>query len=183
MNKSKEKINFNYQNLLLQEKLNYSDFNERYIMIQKIAKQSLDTSILNIKNRIELVRVASNSIDITYGNFKVKSRVEKLLLTTNIVFYDEDKFIDDIMNKFNVDINQLLELVNKINELDLNDKDYLNSTVGAWIELYIPNYILIADYYGLKHSKDLILVKLLEIIYLRPEKLSLENRKEKIKFF
>lgn len=180
----KDRINFNYQNLLLEKDVDNEQIKERYPIIKKCTNVLINKGYSSFNTKSDLVNLAKRNLNQTIfmtKNFKftAKNKTEKLLLVTNTLFNNDDNFIR-ILKEYNVDINRCHELKDLLNSLDRNDKDYLNGTIAAWIELYIPTFGLIADYYGLKNNNtDFILVKLLELMYLHPEKLIHEQSKTK----
>lgn len=179
-----EKLNFNCQFLLLEKNLNYEGFEDRYLLIQHIAKKVVKDNFRKIKSRISLLGLARDGFNKNFildstNSFKANTKAEKLLLASNILFHDEDNFIDTVINKYKISSDNLLLLKDELNELDLKNKEELGNKVDELIELYIPNFQNLIIHYGINSAKELILVKLLEIVYLRPEQLGLEIKKQK----
>lgn len=104
------------------------------------------------------------------------NRIEKLLLVTNIVFDNSEKFLDVLINKCHVQIENCMELKEALNNLDKKDKDFLNNTIDALVNHYIPTWNMVKEYYGIKNNDDIILTKLLEVIYLYPELLEKQKK-------
>lgn len=173
---------FHYQNLLLEKEIHYPEFQEHYPLIQKEALKKLNSYEkmyhvhTYIKIRLANDRITNPTIRLNENERLTLNRVEKLLLATNIVFDNNEKFLD-VLKTYNVQMENCIELKTVLNELDKKDKDFLDGTINGLVHHYIPTWDMIKEYYGIKNNDDIILTKLLEISYLYPE--LLEKSKQK----
>lgn len=172
---------FNYQNLLLEKEIQYSEFEKQYILLKDFSKRQLNNyryfkrkiniSTLEKLNLGNKLLITSKQINRNFND------IEKLLFVLNVTFDDEKKFIDTLINKYNIEITNCYELKDILNTLDKTDGEFLNSTIEALVNNYLQNWNLAIEYYGIQKNEDIVLAKLLEIMYLRPELLEKENRK------
>lgn len=179
MLKNAQRLNFSINNLILEKEVNNKTFNEEYQLLQDCAKEIVDENGQS-KTNLELLEIAKKSIKSTHilnnnKAFYAGTKVKKLFLITNIIFCNENDFIDVILNHFLVNVDKLYELKDTLN-LYIDNEEYLANNINKLIIKYIPNYYLIAEHFKMEDNPDLILVKLLEILYLKPEKFEIKKK-------
>jgi len=173
---------FHYQNLLLENDVTYPDFEKRYALLSRMVTVEMnfykDFHRKWPTHAVEKIN-AANKIMRKENINKCFNRTEKLLMLTQIVMPSHEEFVDTLINKWQIDMEQCCALKDILNTLDRNDKDYLDGTIDALVNHHIPNWKLITTYYGLNQNEDIVLTKLLEIMYLHPEMIEKTNHKNK----
>lgn len=174
---------FHYQNLIQEKDFNYNNFEERYKAIKKYSISKLKE--FKSKNHIiaprhvwECAKRSSNNPIYEYNGkeYKFNNRQEKILIITNILFPDENYFLQKFF-KYNVELENCFKLKCVLNELDRNDKDFLDGTMEGLVRYYIESFDSIAKDLQMSGNNEFIIYKLMEIIYFSPE--LLEKTKQK----
>lgn len=176
---------FHYQNLIQEKDFLYPNIMDKYKEIKlfadsrvynlrKTKKQILMKNLINTAKTsvAKQVRLDKNTI------FTFNKRQERILIVNNILFNDDEYFINKILNDYNVSIESIYNLKDVLNELDRKDEDYLDGTMEALVRYHIPAFDIIAKDLNIGYYNEFIIWKLMEIVYLKPE--LLEHKKELI---
>lgn len=180
---------FNYKNIIQEKDIGYEGFNTKYIEIKEYSKYKYmnyrrKKRTINMKECWDLARrVAVKETYVGSPDNKVcfKKGVERKLIVTNILFPDEEKFMDLLCNEYKISIESCIKLKEAINILDKEDGDFLNGTLEGIVRYYIPTFDAIAHSLKMNASNEFIIWKLMEILYLNKELVKKYEDKEKIK--
>lgn len=176
---------FHYQNLIQEKDFSYPEFGEHYAFIKEVVLITKKRIAYNGKTSFKHLlttasTVAQNPYFYLNKDQKLKpNRVERILFITNFLFSDNKEFIDNLIEKYNIDIEGCYKLKEVLNTLNRADKDFLDSTMDALVNYHIPNFSIIKAEYGLEKTDEFIIWKLMEILYFYPELLEKQAQKKK----
>lgn len=174
---------FHYQNLIQEKDFQYEDMDKRYERVKDYTKICLRE--FKKKNNIittrQLWKLAIASSDKAFYTEKAKkiyfNRQEKILIITNILFSDEEKFVTKLFSHYEIDLEKCYKLKDVLNELDRKDEDFLDGTMEGLVRYYIPPFDVIAKDLSMNVNNEFIIYKLMEIMYFNPS--ILEKAKQK----
>lgn len=109
------------------------------------------------------------------SNYSLNTNLEKQIFINNYVFNDVDKFLS-ILKRYNFGIKKIIELDERIKEAKKEaaiTEDYNMSLID------FPEIKTICTHYNIDDN-ELIINRILEIYYLRNEKLSILEEKPKV---
>lgn len=162
---------FHYQNILQEKDLQYENFHEQYQFILKYTKYRLNY-FMDTHTRVtmkQLQNLAVTSIRtkgiFMHENFSLPKRQEKILVVTNILFHNQENFLRSIFQDTNTTLESCYKLKTVLNELDRDDKDYLDSTMEGLVRYYMPAFDSIRMNMHLKMYDEFIIWRLMELLY------------------
>lgn len=107
----------------------------------------------------------SNKRNIYTWKFFLPKRQEKILVVTNILFHNQENFLRSIFQDTNTTLESCYKLKTVLNELDRDDKDYLDSTMEGLVRYYMPAFDSIRMNMHLKMYDEFIIWRLMELLY------------------
>ncbi len=167
---------FHYQNIIQEKEYNYPEFEEQYAIILKYTAKRLrdfkkshphpkmkDIWQLAARSCVKETHISPNELI----NFPRKQ--ERLLIITNILFPDNESFLNTLKTFYNVDKETCEKLKFFINDLDKKDGDFLDSTMEGIIRYHLPVFDTIKDDLSLNVGDEFIIWKLMEIMYIHQD--------------
>lgn len=163
---------FHYQNIIKEKDFQYAGIEERYKLIKDFANAKLinmrrNKKNIKIKDILEVARINSGKeIRIDISTKISLSKVERILVINNIIFPDDEYFIERVLEDYKVDKKKILDLKEVIDSLNRKDGDFLNGTLEGLVRYHIPQFDLMADDIELGNYNEFLIWKLMEITYL-----------------
>lgn len=177
---------FHYQNIIQEKDYNYPEFKEQYKALLKYTARKLKEFRKNHyrPKMKEIWEFAARSC-VKEGYLSQTEKVsfpkkqERLLIITNILFPDNEDFLNTLKTFYNVDKETCEKLGFFVNDIDKKDGDFLDSTMEGVVRYHLPVFDTIKSDLGLNVGDEFIIWKLMEIMYIHPDVFDKVYPKEK----
>lgn len=167
---------FHYQNLIQEKDYTYPEFKDQYKDVLRYTAHKLKIyrkkhSKIYMRDLWNYARQACTKTYHLPGYDKVEfpKRQERILIVTNIIFPDNDDFLETLKAAYSVCKEDCENLKKSLNELDRQDGDFLDSTMEGIVRYHIPAFDSMKKDLKLGVGDEFIIWKLMEIMYLDPD--------------